>query len=465
MYDQIKSSVFVNGKTSNFFGSFRGVRQGENLSPLLFSLFLNDIEDFLFANDCSPLKFNLNLPALDIEKYIRLLVLLYADDTILLANTRCNLQKSLDALKSYCQKWKLEVNPSKTKVVIFHSRKNPRDIFMFDNQKLEVVNSFKYLGIEFSKSGTFFKGKKSAYEQGLKAMYSLLQTARKQKLPIDICLDLYSSMVIPVFLYGCEIWGHKNVEILEKLQLKFLKHLFHLNRKTMSHVIYGETGLYPISVLVKTRMIRFWADIVSSNMQKYSCKLYDILYELHKQRIFTSPWLNCIQNILTETGFECVWDTQSFSSIDSLCRNVRQELQNNYIRIWRNALENSNKCLFYRNFKVDYGREKYILTLPDTYVLSLFQFRCSNHKLPIETGRYNSVPRELRLCRSCDMDVIGDEFHFIMECPKFVDLRNRFVPPKYLKPRSVFNFCNLFKAGRGVCLKLGKFIKLGKVTK
>ena len=465
MYEQIKSCVFVDGNTSCFFGSFRGVRQGENLSPLLFSLFINDIEQFLLDNDCSSLKIDITLPSVDIERYIRLLVLLYADDTILLANTRTELQRTLDALQKYCQKWRLEVNPSKTKVVVFHSRNNSRDVFTFNNEELEVVNSFKYLGIEFSRTGTFFKGKKSAYEQGLKATFSLLQTARKQKLPLSICLELYHSMVSPVFLYGCEIWGYENVQIFEKLQLRFLKHLFHLNKKTMSHMIYGETGFYPISVLVKTRMIRLWADIVSSTTQKYSCKLYGLLYQLHKQGSYTSPWLNCIKNILSETGFDFVWNSQTFSNKNTLCHSVKQELQNNYVRSWHEALANSNKCLFYRNFKPDYGRERYISTIPDTYVLSLFQFRCSSHKLPIETGRYHNIPRELRLCRNCDMGVIGDEFHFIMECPKFQDLRNRLIPNKYLRTKSVFNFCNLFRAGRAVCLKLGKFIKTGKVTK
>merc|ERR1711891_137287 len=53
LYAQIKSCVFLNGEKSDFFISARGVRQGENLSPLLFSLFVNDIENEFLKLGCS----------------------------------------------------------------------------------------------------------------------------------------------------------------------------------------------------------------------------------------------------------------------------------------------------------------------------------------------------------------------------------------------------------------------------
>ena len=53
MYQGIKSCVSFNGTQSSFFPCLRGVRQGENLSPVLFALFLNDLEDFMKARSCS----------------------------------------------------------------------------------------------------------------------------------------------------------------------------------------------------------------------------------------------------------------------------------------------------------------------------------------------------------------------------------------------------------------------------
>ena len=55
MYKGIKSLIKMNNKTSDFFNCNVGVRQGENLSPFLFSLFINDLEDFLIARDVNGL--------------------------------------------------------------------------------------------------------------------------------------------------------------------------------------------------------------------------------------------------------------------------------------------------------------------------------------------------------------------------------------------------------------------------
>ena len=86
-----------------------------------------------------------------------------------------------------------------------------------------------------------------------------------------------------------------------------------------------------------------------------------------------------IHHILIETGFDCVWDSKTFSSVDRLFRNVQLSLEHNYKGTWSDALESSYKYLFYRNFNSEFGREIYIETFP--YVYICICFRCGNHKL------------------------------------------------------------------------------------
>lgn len=115
MYSNIKSCVKVNQKLSDTFVCMKGVRQGENLSPLLFALYVNDIEDSLLENNCNYLLFDEEF--LDVN--LSLLVMMYADDTLILANSEEEMKSILKALELYCDQWKLEVNSSKTKVVVF----------------------------------------------------------------------------------------------------------------------------------------------------------------------------------------------------------------------------------------------------------------------------------------------------------------------------------------------------------
>ena len=60
--------------------------------------------------------------------------------------------------------------------------------------------------------------------------------------------------------------------------------------------------------------------------------------------------------------------------------------------------------------------ERNLVNLPRKFSILLCKFRCSNFKLPIETGRWFGIPREQRICTLCDFHKIGDEFHYVFEC-------------------------------------------------
>ena len=105
MYENIKSCVKVNGTCSNLFPCQIGLRQGENLSPVIFSLYLNDLYDF-FNNSDLLNGTNLLLPnhtSNVIYDYLKIFLLLYADDTVLISDTAEDLQNALNLYERYCQ--------------------------------------------------------------------------------------------------------------------------------------------------------------------------------------------------------------------------------------------------------------------------------------------------------------------------------------------------------------------------
>ena len=101
MYSDIKSCVTIRGDDSPFFCSNRGVRQGDNISPVMFSLFLNDLEDHLISDRINGIPIECGDELLFF--YIRIFILLYADDTVILSDNEEDFQKSLNSFASYCK--------------------------------------------------------------------------------------------------------------------------------------------------------------------------------------------------------------------------------------------------------------------------------------------------------------------------------------------------------------------------
>ena len=68
-------------------------------------------------------------------------------------------------------------------------------------------------------------------------MFSLLRKIRILNLPLEIQIQLFDKMIKPILSYGCEIWGFGTLELLERVQLKFLKYV--LNLKKINSFFHG----------------------------------------------------------------------------------------------------------------------------------------------------------------------------------------------------------------------------------
>ena len=104
--------------------------------------------------DLNSTRVQLSDPNIDPTLYIEILLLIYADDTILILDDRQKLQNTLNNFVSYCKDWKLNINIEKTKVMALGSKtKNLH--FKIMNKELEIIKSYKYLGTHFSGNGNF----------------------------------------------------------------------------------------------------------------------------------------------------------------------------------------------------------------------------------------------------------------------------------------------------------------------
>ena len=163
IYEQVKSKVKYNGSLSETFDCYLGVRQCECLSPFLFSIYINDVERELINRDAKGVDIGL----------IKLFLLLYADDITLFSDSADGLQEGFNILSEYCDRWKLKINLSKTKVMVFRKggRLSKELGFRYKGMEIEIVHQFSYLGVVFTSGGSFSNAQATLAGQAQKAIF------------------------------------------------------------------------------------------------------------------------------------------------------------------------------------------------------------------------------------------------------------------------------------------------------
>ncbi len=85
---------------------------------------------------------------------------------------------------------------------------------------------------------------------------------------------------------------------------------------------------------------------------------------------------------------------------------------------------NVDKLRTYVTFKQEYGTEQCVKVVTNRqHRAALSQFRCDVLPLKVETGRFQGIPIEYRLCTMCEENVIQTESDFLLYCSKYNQLR------------------------------------------
>ena len=340
---------------------------------------------------------------------------MFADDLVLISQTAEGLQNCLTNLQSYCKKWCLTVNTDKTKVVIFNrgGYKISKFAFLLNDNCIEIVQSYCYLGIMFSSTGSFSKACDALYDKALKAFYKLKRIQPQNN--VRQALKLFDTLILPIVSYACVVWAplyaiNMNQDNLfdlcntfssEKLNLKFCKYLLGVHRKSTNAAVRGEIGRYPLLISMLNLSARYHDRIYSlgnSTLVKMSC--FD-----HTVHAHNSSWPSAMVNLRQNFG--------GTLSLKVTLEQIYHESWSSYI----DTCQSKGKLMLYSKLKKSFKLENYILQFPIHIRKNFSKLRISAHSLAIETGRYTkpqATPIEKRICFYCKQ--VETEFHFIFNC-------------------------------------------------
>jgi hypothetical protein len=173
IYSSVQSCVLCNGGLSEYFQCLQGLKQGCILSPEIFSLLINDLALEILAKA----RHGVSLGAAEIDLFL----LMFADDLTLLATTIVGLQNQLNALSTAAVRLGLTINLDKSKIIVFRKGGflGRRERWFFGGSQLEVVNSFKFLGLTFSTRLGFTAALEDAATKAKKCTVEILRALRK----------------------------------------------------------------------------------------------------------------------------------------------------------------------------------------------------------------------------------------------------------------------------------------------
>ncbi|XP_046630011.1 uncharacterized protein LOC124310242 [Neodiprion virginianus] len=246
LYEQLKMRVRNNGNLSDFINITESVLQGEVFSPLLFCLYISDIVRFFKKKGAEGLFAGLT----------EVLLLLYADDIVLVVSTEVRLRKSLAILEEYCRVKSLTVNTDETQILACKATgRTPRirSKFMFNGKELSVVSNYEYLG---TKICTSLKGNLAATyatKKGKSAIGTVLNITKNFK--GDSWLDavkLHNSIARATVTYLAHLscLSLDCMEQPETSQLYFYKRLLSLPMCTPGYAIRLELNLDQTAVCI-----------------------------------------------------------------------------------------------------------------------------------------------------------------------------------------------------------------------
>ena len=255
LYSKATSAVYYNGSVEEWFRTTVGVRQGCLLSPTLFNIFLERIMTDALENH----EGSVSIGGRTITN------LRFADDIDALAGKEDELVKLVNHLDTTSTKYGMEINAEKTKLMTNNTKGISLDV-RIGGQKLETVQSFKYLGSVVTDEGSK-QEIMSRIAQTIGALTKLKAIWKDKNIALSSKIRLMRSLVISIFLYACETWT-LTAELEKKIQttemrcfrrLLGISYRDHVTNEKVGNRIRQAIGPYEdLLTTVKKRKLRWY---------------------------------------------------------------------------------------------------------------------------------------------------------------------------------------------------------------
>jgi sorting nexin-29 len=475
LYERVQQQVCIQGQMGELFDTYVGTKQGSELSPLLFGLFIDQLHELLVHQvpGAGPVVGNLRVP--DVT---------YADDgTLIHLDDFKQVQCMLECLHLFCLIFGMEVNtaPDKTSPVVFRApgTRIPKEAKLcYAGKPLDFKDKYKHLGLfHHATKGVHVAANALAAsaDKALKALHARCRVLHITQFAFKC--RLFDTLVEPILSYGSHVWGPmliaKHVADLsattknqaDKLHTWFLRSMAGAGKSVSISVLLQDFNRLPIWHRWIKLAARWWVKVRDMTIDRlaHNVWLADVQLMLEGcQTCWAWSFLRAMTDLKLIDG-DHVWNpavndlitTRDIAAINIDPDAVQPRVKELMLAAWASLSMDPRSAPSERVQMCTYAAwvaqpvsgsctisgHKHLLCCSSFKVMQcLARYRIGAHQLQVQVGRTRCtrVPREQRLCRLCSVSGapfriddsgghhVEDLLHFMLECPAYAHIRRKF---------------------------------------
>ncbi|XP_022203759.2 uncharacterized protein LOC111060407 [Nilaparvata lugens] len=260
VFNNVTAVVRTCGQISGPLQMRRGIKQGDSLSPLLFTMVMDEIHKICKRRTGRMTVGHWNLRPIFAQ------ALLFADDIVLIADSERKLKAAVIEWNEEIKRKGMELNINKSKVMVVNGTEGERVIMEVEGRQMEQVKSYEYLGTIINEDGKLDEELRNRINKASRAYYGTKDCIfGKKEVGTMVKNRVYKSIIEPIVLYAVESWPMKTQHMSRVRAVAMKCHRRTAGRTLRDRVrsdrIREEIGMKDVKEVIDRKQLGYWGHV------------------------------------------------------------------------------------------------------------------------------------------------------------------------------------------------------------